>query len=107
MAEDATLAEMLFAEPVHDHMEVYNPETGERTRVAIADAYARAKLANIGGAMYPVGVKITSSIPLDPHLLFGGVWVLLSYHNFRKEYIYEKISEDVPEADDTESKGEA
>lgn len=106
MAEDATLAETLFAEPVHDHMTIRHPD-GHSERIAIADAYARAKLANIGGAMYPVGVTITSKIPLDPHLLFGGVWVLLSHHNFRCEYNYEKTSEDVPEVDGAESEDEA
>lgn len=107
MAEDAALAEDLFAELVQDHMVIYDPTTGKKTRVSIADAYARRKLANIGGAMYPAGVRITTKVPIEPHLLFGGVWVLLSYHNFREEYNYEKISEDVPEPDEGESEDEA
>lgn len=62
--------------------------------IRVVDKVAREQLELINSTRYPIGAVIRSAIPIDPHVLYGGVWEYDdTNHGLAGEFRYVKIAD--------------
>lgn len=71
--------------------------------IHVVDKVAREQLELINSTRYPVGAVIRSAIPIEPHLLYGGVWEYDdTNHGLAGEFRYVKIADSLSDMDEDE-----
>lgn len=75
-------------------MVIGEDENKKVVEIHVVDKVARAQLELFNKTRYPIGYVIRSAIPIEPHVLFGGVWEYDdTNHGLAGEFRYVKIAD--------------